>query len=147
MTLAEKLAERSIPEPNTGCHIWLGALSKAGYPQIWYEGRVQYAHRLSLEQKIGPLGDLEACHSCDFPPCINEDHLFPGTHKQNFEDAARKDRMAHQRGMLSGAAKLTDDQVLAIRKDMRTHRVIGREYGISNRNVSAIKRREIWRHL
>jgi hypothetical protein len=73
--------------------------------------------------------------------------LFLGSHKENFEDAARKGRMGSPKGIMSPKAKLTDEDVIAIRNDMRSHRTIGKDYGISNRNVSAIKRKETWKHI
>ncbi len=147
LLLRTRLEERSIPEPNSGCTIWLGALTEAGYGQLYHEGRNQYAHRLSFEEFVGPLGPDEACHRCDMTWCINSNHLFRGTHKQNFEDAARKGRLARQTGELSGMSKLIAKQVIEIRADLRSHRMIASDYGISNRHVSAIKRYEVWRHL
>jgi len=43
------------------------------------------------------------------------------------------------------AARLTWDQVRAIRADKRTQVVIGAEYGISQGSVSAIKKFRKWR--
>lgn len=43
--------------------------------------------------------------------------------------------------------KLLPSQVLAIRKDTRPQRVIAAEYGISQGQVSKIKRRYLWRSL
>jgi hypothetical protein len=30
----ERFEERSIPEPNSGCHLWMGAVDKDGYGQL-----------------------------------------------------------------------------------------------------------------
>ncbi len=144
-----ELFDRSYTvNPKTDCWEWTRGRSKAGYGQFGHEGEVCYAHIFSYRRHKGeiPKGS-EVCHTCDNPPCINPDHLFLGSHKENFEDASRKGRIARQVGELSGMAKLTEEQVLAIRKDPRPHRVIAKDYGISNRNVSGIKRRETWKHL
>lgn len=136
------------PVPECGCWIWTGGATSAGYGQIRIDGKVQYAHRFSFERHHGiSAAGKEVCHKCDTPACVNPDHLFLGTHKENFLDAAAKGRMTAQKGQLSVKAKLTNEQVIAIRADDRSTRAIGAEYGISNRNVSAIKRRETWRHI
>lgn len=53
------------------------------------------------------------CHKCDNPRCINPEHLFLSTPLGNVRDMIRKGRGA--RGSRSGAAKLTESKVLAIR--------------------------------
>lgn len=40
---------------------------------------------------------LMCCHSCDNPKCVNPDHLFIATQKQNIRDARLKGRMYHKR--------------------------------------------------
>lgn len=129
-----------------GCWIWQGARSKAGYGQIWDGARVVYAHRMSCEMASGPVpSGMEVCHHCDNPACVRPDHLFVGTHAENFADASRKGRVSTAAGEGNPRAKLTNAQVEAIRHDPRTNRAIGRDYGVSNRHVSAIKRGEVRR--
>ena len=72
------------------CWPWTGPRHSAGYGLF----RRQYAHRLALESALGrPLGSgMEACHSCDNPPCCNPAHLFEGTHQDNVRDMAAKGR-------------------------------------------------------
>jgi hypothetical protein len=132
----------------SGCWEWTKARSGAGYGQLWDGERVVYVHRLVYEQACGPIPEgMEVCHRCDNPPCRRLDHLFLGTHKQNFEDAAAKGRVGGPPGERCGAAKLTDAQVRAIRADPRTNRVVCVDYGISSRNVSSIRLRQTWRHV
>ena len=136
-------------DPETGCWIWTAARSSAGYGQVFVDGHVLYAHRVAYERatcQVVPV-ELEVCHRCDNPPCVNPDHLFVGTHADNFRDAAEKGRMEGLRGERSPMAKLTERDVLSIRSDRRSHRQIAADYGISNRHVSSIKRREVWSHI
>jgi hypothetical protein len=97
MTLTEMLESNSIPEPNSGCWLWLRGCSN-DYPVAWWEGRQQYAHRLALKAKGVDLADRdEACHRCDNTFCVNEDHLFPGDHSINALDASAKGRLVRRR--------------------------------------------------
>ena len=74
----------SIPEPFSGCWLWLGSLSGNGYGAIQYRGRQIVAHKLSYEAHIGavPAG-LELDHTCRLRCCVNPRHLEPVTHKVN----------------------------------------------------------------
>ena len=68
--------EKTIPEPNTGCWLWLGS-SKGKYGHFAPGGGAKYAHRAAWELFRGPITDeLRVLHHCDTPMCVNPDHLF-----------------------------------------------------------------------
>lgn len=82
------------------CWNWkTGVHNKAGYGSFSYNGRARYAHRVSLELKLGrPLKKGEvACHRCDNPSCVNPNHLFSGTTRDNARDAIKKGRLPWQK--------------------------------------------------
>lgn len=84
-----------IPEPNTGCWLWLGETKGGGYPVI--RERKTRKHvlvtRIILAMREGPLpSNIFACHKCDNPPCINPEHLFAGTNQDNVIDSVKKRR-------------------------------------------------------
>lgn len=84
-----------LPEPNSGCWLWSGGVSGAGYGLFKLSNsRVMVgAHRWSYEHHIGLIPDGQcACHHCDNPNCVNPKHIFAGTYSQNFLDAGRKKR-------------------------------------------------------
>lgn len=84
-----------VVDPKTGCWIWAGKRMQKGYG-ILAVGRVHYrAHRLSyfLHYGVDPAEKF-VCHSCDNPPCVNPDHLWLGTAKDNTSDMLSKRRHA-----------------------------------------------------
>lgn len=116
------LEERSIPEPNTGCWLWLMGVSRYGYGivngRMWGE---VLAHRVALRTKIGAeaMEGKLACHTCDQPGCVNPDHLYAGTRADNTADMVRRGRARGGKGGNIGEnnprAVLTDDLVRFLR--------------------------------
>lgn len=83
--------DKVAPEPNTGCWLWLGALSAKGYARFHDRSYiVVWAHRWAYVHFRGriPKGK-HLDHLCRVPSCVNPDHLEPVTVKENNR---RKDR-------------------------------------------------------
>jgi hypothetical protein len=141
--------------PFCSCWFWLGTTKRGGglpYGKFWLNRKGESAHRASWLLFRGPIAkDMFVCHLCDVPSCVNPDHLFLGTPKDNTHDMIRKSRdlavRETRRGEKSNFAKLSQEQVLAIKNDTRYQRVIAAQYGITQSAVSLIKSGANWGHV
>jgi hypothetical protein len=92
-SIEARLERLSVPEPNTGCTLWTGCLSKSGYGRFAEHRKSRRAHRVAYEGFVGPIPyGMRVCHRCDTPSCINPAHLFLGTDAANVADRVAKGR-------------------------------------------------------
>lgn len=83
-SVADRLEAWSMPEPNSGCTIWIGTISRCGYARLIVRGKTKLAHRLAYEEFVGPIPDgLVIDHICRNRACINVRHMEVVTQKEN----------------------------------------------------------------
>lgn len=129
----------------TGCWEWLLGKDKDGYGKICAGRKSLRAHRYLWELKNGPIpSGLLVCHKCDNPKCVNPDHMFLGTHKDNHDDRGRKNRQA--KGEVSGSAKFTENIIQGI-LTASSYKEAKERFGVSKTHYFRIKRKETWRHI
>lgn len=141
----------------SGCIEWTGGTTRKGYGLFSpsdrkTRGQMVPAHRWLYEQVHGTVpAHIDVCHSCDNPPCVNVDHLFAGTRKENMEEAVRKGRTSHvarNKGESHPMRKLSAAQVnevRALRQSGCSLGFIANIYGISVQQVSRIALNQSWR--
>lgn len=134
----------------SGCWIWTGATrNKMGHGALRLGGRkgkTIWAHRASYELHTGEVPEgMCVCHRCDVPSCVNPDHLFLGTRKDNIADMVNKDRNA--KGSKAKWAKITEEIALKIKKSTKPTAVLGEIYGLSRQSVADIRYGRTWKHV
>lgn len=64
-TMEDRLEYYSMPEPNSGCQLWFGAVNDSGYGVIGVgkSAKVKFAHRVSWEINRGAIPNgMMLCH-------------------------------------------------------------------------------------
>ncbi len=134
------------------CWLWTGNIGPKGYGRFNIDGRKCGAHKVSLiiATEADP-GDLFACHRCNHAWCVNPNHLYAGTPKQNAEDMvlAGTQSCGDRNGHLNPAARLTLHQVREIRSKLSEgvpRRLLAGSYGVSYGAILNIAVGRSWRN-
>lgn len=85
--MQDRILSRCIPEPNSGCWLWLGTVNVSngyGYVSMGKRNSIRLAHRASYEAFKGPIANgLHIDHLCRTKICVNPDHLEAVTQQVN----------------------------------------------------------------
>ena len=136
------------------CWPWTGQRDRNGYGRFSVQRGVrltQLAHRHAYQFEHGifiPDGFV-VCHACDTPWCVNPAHLWVGIQADNVADmdAKGRRRWKPRLGEKVNTAKLTKNDVLAIRASDESGPVLARRYGVSKEQIGNIRRRRQGRHV
>lgn len=169
MRKKKSLEERFWPKviKTQNCWLWNAGKDERGYGKIFLKHGLspQKAHRISWILTHGEiLNNLCVLHKCDVPACVNPDHLYLGTHKDNTEDAKKRNRHSKgqkhvdciknrndPKGIDNFFSKLDDKKVIEIRKmystNLYSHRKLAKIFGVSHRVIGNIINKKAWKHV
>lgn len=159
-------------EVKVDCWEWKGKISSAGYGEMCVKQKHCLTHRLSYEVFNGSIPEnTNVCHKCDNKKCLNPEHLWLGTQKENIQDAKNKGRLPDQRGRKHTEetlkklklrphsdrrgekhhlTKLCNNDVFEIRKLLEMglrQSEIAKKFDVNQTVISNIKLKKRWAHI
>lgn len=126
------------------CWEWTAGGHKFGYGEFRVAGKLIRAHRYSYEIHKGEIpAGFGINHTCDNPKCVNPDHLYAGTQRDNLNDALSRSRHSNR--------LLNKDQVLEIRGLLSSGKLnphqISRAYNVYPSTIYDIRDGKTWTHV
>jgi transcriptional regulator with XRE-family HTH domain len=158
-TLQERFEQYYEIDEGSGCWIWQNEPDERGYGKIWDsdKGGHRMAHRVAFDlyrdeelPEFSP--DEQVNHTCHNPACVNPDHLYIGTQKENMQDALNVEAWGDDRprGSDVGNSKLTEEHVVEIKERCiagETQKEVAKDYPASHTMVNKIMIGEWWNHV
>jgi len=89
--------KRLVKIDGNGCWLYQGYKRAQGYAFNSFGGKPWPVHRLMYALTKGAIPEgMFVCHTCDVRNCVNPDHLWIGTAKDNAQDCSAKGRVNGQ---------------------------------------------------
>ena len=159
---------------NGDCWEWNLCQGRGGYGKITINRKTKPTHKVSFEFFKKEFDkELLVCHKCDNRKCINPDHLWQGTQKENIEDCIRKNRKntksgwkhseetkekfknrkrntVYVKGIQHGGCKLKEKDVMEIRQLSASgmkQKEISNKFNVHSSTISNIVRGKYWKRL
>lgn len=142
-----------IKNKKTGCLEWSKSIDKQGYGLSYINGKIERAHRVAWILNKGPIvKGLCICHKCDNRLCANINHLFLGSHKDNYDDMVIKGRRKTNtpKGEKNYRSKLKEEDIYDIFKKYHEGMKfsdIAKIYKCHRSNIYLIIKKKNWKHL
>lgn len=148
---------KKVLKKEDGCWEWIGCIAPNGYGScgMGYVFPEQRAHRCSFRLFVGEIpNNLWVLHKCDNKKCVNPDHLYLGTVKDNVKDAIErghwpigKNKKKGSLGEKNNKAKLSNDDVVFIRNSKMKNLDLSKKFNVHIGTIQMIKRKGTWTHI
>lgn len=155
----DRLKQLIFIDEITGCWNFTGTKDKNGYGRFTVKSitRSSRAHRLSYLLFVGNIPEgMCVCHHCDNPSCVNPNHLFLGTIRDNNLDKTIKNRVPKgtdhkHHGTNHPSSKINEETVKSIRKSFdeehKSLAQLSRDYNLKQGHIRKIIKRITWKWL
>ena len=135
--------------PGNGCIEWNGN-TRQGYGRFYLNGKWLTAHRVAWVMHNGPIPEgMLVLHKCDNSTCVNPEHLFIGTQRDNVLDMIKKKRHKVLKGSSNPNSKLNEFKVVQIRDLYKeggtSYAKLAREFCVSPKLIELVVKRIVWR--
>lgn len=121
-------------EQTNSCWNWTGSLDRYGYGKFKIGQHTYKAHRYSYQQYYGDFDEkLHVLHRCDNPCCVNPNHLFLGTNRDNVADRTAKNR----HGVATRRLTESEKQSICFESQKFSTRRLADQYNV---HISTIRR-------
>ncbi len=136
------------------CIEWKGTMKSNGYGQFkTLNKKWLHAHRYSYELFVGKIiKNMCVLHQCDNRKCVNPNHLWLGTKKDNTQDMINKNRkvVLALKGEMNGMSKLKEQDIKTIRNSYSSKNnctELSKIYRVSISTIDRIVRNITWRNI
>jgi len=145
------------------CWEWTACVSNStGYGAFKSHGKKTDAHRFVYEMLNGEINNskLFVCHKCNNKKCVNPNHLYLGSPKDNVYDMIRNGNAFGNKkprtryGSETNSAKLTEELVIELRKEYRFYRENNKKlrplyekYGVTKGTFLDAATYKTWHHV
>lgn len=142
-----------VKKCESGCWEWQAYCEPGGYGRTKVSNeKAQLVHRFVYMQTKNVQLDVKqlVCHKCDNRKCVNPDHLFVGSHKDNMDDCINKNRRTYPTGEESTRHKLTwkmVDEIRKLRQEGWTIMKLGEKFKVYHSNISRICLNKTWKRF
>lgn len=144
LTLEKRFWSKVKKQKNEECWEWQASCDRKGYGQFSINRVMVRAHRVAWQILKGSIPEGKCVlHHCDNRKCVNPNHLFIGTVKDNQQDMVKKQRYA------LNCVKLKSHDIFEIRKKYASGNItqyqLAAEFKISQAQISEIVRGKHWK--